>query len=95
MKITRHTLKKLEAIFDELDYELIYEKGSFKSGYCIVENKKVVVINKFFDVEARINCLIEILDNIEFQRDILTKESIKFLRNITHQEATLPIIDAE
>ena len=90
MKATRHTLKKMEQVLDELGYELIYEKGNFKSGYCLVENKNVVVINKFYDVEARINCIIDILDNIEFEVDILSKDSKKFLRKISDPKESLP-----
>lgn len=93
MKATRNTLKKLEQILEDLGYELIYEKGNFKSGYCLVENKNVVVINKFYDVEARINCIIDILDNIDFQIDILSKNSKMFLRKITHQEESLPFVE--
>lgn len=91
MKLTRYTLKKLEAVLEELGYEVIYEKGNFKSGYCLVENKNVAVINKFFDVEARINCLIDILDTIEYELDILTPESKAFLKKAFYKEPTLPI----
>lgn len=85
MKLTRTTLKKLEAVLEELEYEIIYEKGNFKSGYCLVENKKVAVINKFFDVEARINCIIDILDVIDFDENLISKESRKFLYQLTKQ----------
>lgn len=91
MKLTRYTLKKLEAVLEDIGYEIIYEKGNFKSGYCLVENKNVAVINKFFDVEARIQCIIDILDNIEFERDILTPESKSFLKKAFYKEPTLPI----
>lgn len=93
MKMTRHTLKKTEALLEELGYEIIYEKGNFKSGYCVLENKKVIVINKFYDVEARINCLVDILDNVDFQLEILSKPSRAFLRKLTHQESELPIVE--
>ncbi len=49
MRYTQTTLKKLEGLFDELDYSIRYEKGNFQSGYCIVENRRIAVINKFFD----------------------------------------------
>lgn len=93
MKMTRHNLKKTEVLLEELGYEIIYERGNFKSGYCIVEHKKVVVVNKFYDVEARINCLIDILDIVEFEPSILSKESKVFFRKLTHQESELPIVE--
>ncbi|MBK8555378.1 MAG: hypothetical protein IPL65_06185 [Lewinellaceae bacterium] len=64
MRYTLTTLKKLEALFGALDYTIRYEKGNFHSGYCIVEDRKIAVLNKFFDTEARINCLLDILNNL-------------------------------
>lgn len=63
-KHTKPTLQKIEQIFKELDYLVRYEKGTFNSGYCIVENTKIVVVNKFFDTEGRVNVLIEILSGV-------------------------------
>lgn len=71
IKYTKYWLKKLEDLFDHLDYSIRYEKGNFQSGYCVVENRKVAVVNKFFDTEARINCLIEILQSLEVDEEQL------------------------
>lgn len=62
---TRHSLKKLESLFTEIEYTVRYERGNFQSGYCLVENRRIAVINKFFDVEGRINVLLEILDQTD------------------------------
>ncbi len=75
MRYTQTTLKKLEAVFDELQYSVRYEKGNFQSGYCIVENRRIAVVNKFFDTEARINCLLDILSNLEFDPETLSEAS--------------------
>jgi hypothetical protein len=82
-KYTKHSLKKLETLFEELEYTVRYEKGSFQSGYCLVENKKVAVINKFFDTEGRINCLLEILANLEVDAGQLSAGSAKVYRQAT------------
>ena len=49
MKYTPHNLQKIEKILHEATYVLRYERGSFQSGYCIVEEKKVVILNKFLE----------------------------------------------
>jgi len=72
-KYTKHFLKKTEDLFAEIEYVIRYERGSFKSGYCIVEDRKIAVINKFFDTEARINTLIEILNVVEIDLSKLTE----------------------
>ena len=75
MRYTTTTLKKLEDVFSELDYAVRYEKGSFQSGYCIVESRKIAVVNKFFDTEARINCLLDILNKLEYDPELLSEKS--------------------
>ncbi len=82
IKPTKHTLKKIEELFKECEYTIRYAKGNFKSGYCIVENKKVAVLNKFFQTEARVNTLIDILDNIEVDPNKLTPGSQKLFVQI-------------
>lgn len=74
MRFTQTTLKKIEAVFSELDYTVRYEKGSFQSGYCLVENRRIAVVNKFFDTEARINTLLDILSTLEFDESALPEE---------------------
>lgn len=61
IRYTPNYLKKLEEILQSNSYELRYEKGNFKSGFCILETKKVVVVNKFAGLESRINAIIEII----------------------------------
>ncbi len=65
----------MEELFGELDYTIRYEKGNFQSGYCLVENRRMAVVNRFFDTEARINCLMEILSNMEFEMELLSEKS--------------------
>lgn len=81
-KYTKHFLKKLETLFEELEYVVRYEKGNFQSGYCLVENRKIAVINKFFDTESRINALLEILSNLEVDETRLGEKSLKLYRDI-------------
>ncbi len=63
-KFTPAYLKKLEDVLKETGYEVRYEKGNFRSNYCLLETKKVVVINKFSTLESRIQSLIEILTTL-------------------------------
>ena len=64
VKYTKHFLNKLEDLFSETDYVLRYEKGNFQSGYCILKETKVAIVNKFFTLDGKINCLIDILKTI-------------------------------
>jgi len=39
--LRKNTLKKLESLFQELNYRIRYERGNFKSGYCIVNDSRM------------------------------------------------------
>ncbi len=90
MKFTKHFLKKIESLFEELEYVIRYEKGTFQSGYCVVENRKIAVINKFFDTEARINVLLEILQGLEVDPDIMEEKTRKFYSELQKQLFNTP-----
>lgn len=83
MKFTQNTLDKVEKIAQESGYVMRYERGSFQSGYCILQEKKVVVLNKFLPIEGRINTLIDLLPQLNIHFDSLTHESQKLYTEIT------------
>lgn len=64
IKYTPHFLSKIEDVFSQSDYVLRFEKGTFKSGYCVLNDQKVVVVNKYYSLEGKINCLVDILKNV-------------------------------
>jgi len=82
MKHNSTTLQKLEKILSEAEYVIRYERGTFQSGYCILELRKVVVVNKFLDVEGRINTLLEIIPLLNIDLDSLTHESQKMFEEV-------------
>ena len=82
MKYTQTTLDKLEAIPEQAGYVLRYERGTFQSGYCILELRKVVVLNKFLQTEGRINTLIDLIPQLDINTDILTDDSKKLYMDI-------------
>ncbi len=58
---TKHNLKKLENLLKELGYTVRYEKGNFISGYALVEQRRIAIVNRFYDTEGRISVLLDIL----------------------------------
>ena len=77
MKYTQSTIDKLEKILDEAGYVFRYERGTFQSGYCILEERKVVVLNKFLQLEGRINTLVDLIPQLQIKIDTLSPESRK------------------
>jgi len=83
MKFTQQSLAKLEAILSQSNYVVRYERGTFQSGWCLLEAKKVVVLNKFLDTEGRMNTLMELIPQIKIDYDKLTLESQKLYDELT------------
>jgi len=88
MKYTQSTLDKLEKIVEEAGYVIRYERGTFQSGYCILEQKKVVVLNKFLQTEGRINTLIDLIPQLDIQAVALSEESKKIYSGINSKLET-------
>ena len=82
MRYTATTLKKLEQLFEAQDYEVRYEKGHFQSGYCLVESRKIIIINKFYDTEGRINCMLDILSKIELSLARFDEDNMTFYKQL-------------
>ncbi|MDF2385281.1 hypothetical protein JMG10_27675 [Nostoc ellipsosporum NOK] len=82
MKYTQNTLDKLETIPEQSGYVLRYERGTFQSGYCILEEKKVIVLNKFLQIEGRINTLMDLITQLDINPDMLTEDARKLYLEI-------------
>ena len=60
--------------------ELLLDKGSFNTGYCLLEDEKMIVINKNKPYENRIKILSKILSKID-TNNIYIKPKIRELIN--------------
>ena len=81
-KYTPATLKKLEQVLEEAGFVLRYERGTFASGFCVLESRRVVVVNRFLNVESRINALAEIIGSILIDESLLSGEMLRFYHQL-------------
>lgn len=86
IKYTNHFLNKLEDVMSETEYILRYEKGNFQSGYCILNESKVAVVNKFFALEGKVNSLVEILRSIQVDPSKLSEANKKLYAELTNNQ---------
>jgi hypothetical protein len=93
MKPTPANLQKLEDLFKALHYTVRYEKGNFQSGYCIVESRNMVVVNKFFDTAGRFGTLVDILIGLKVEPEGLPDKNRDFYLQISRQ-VTAPLDEA-
>jgi hypothetical protein len=82
IKYSKSFLDKIEDLLIVAGYVLRYEKGNFKAGYCLLKSTKVIIINKYFTLEGRINCLVEIIKKVEINRNLLDEKQVDFLDKI-------------
>lgn len=74
-KYTKSYLNKLEDLLSESSYIIRYEKGNFKSGYCILKDTKIAIVNKYFPVDGKINALLDIIKTIDINIEDLSDKN--------------------
>ncbi|MHB1178938.1 MAG: hypothetical protein ACYCZO_11470 [Daejeonella sp.] len=79
LSYTQHTLDKLESLLKTLGFKLRYEKGNFKTGACVLEQSRVIIVNKFSNVESKIIALADLLQNTETDDGLLEEKQKAFL----------------
>ncbi|MEI6945997.1 hypothetical protein V9K67_02270 [Paraflavisolibacter sp. H34] len=82
MKYTQTTLNKIEKLIEDAGYIVRFERGTFQSGFCILEQRKVVVLNKFLPLEGRINTLIDLIPQLNIEGSALSEDSRKLFDDI-------------
>lgn len=88
ISFTQHNLGKLEELLAELGYRVRYEKGSFRTGACVLQHTKVIMVNKFSNLEVRIQSLVQLLREMEVDTSLLDDKKKELYREINKVEAT-------
>lgn len=79
LSYTQHTLDKLEALIKTLGFKLRYEKGNFKTGSCLLEKDRIVIVNRFSNLESKINSLADLIQRSETDENLLDEKQKAFL----------------
>lgn len=66
MSSIKTELSRLESVVKDNGFSIRYERGSFISGHCIVNDKKIIIINKFFKPKARVETITQIIKMLGF-----------------------------
>lgn len=90
IKYTTGFVDKLEDILQESKYTVRYERGNFQSGWCLLDHKRVVVLNKFLNTEGRVNTLVELIPQLKIDYDKLTLSSQKLYEFLTENRLEQP-----
>jgi hypothetical protein len=78
LTFTNHTLEKLETLLADFGYRVRYEEGNFKTGSCLIAYTKIIVVNKFSNLESKIIALVELVKAIDSEASHLTEKQKAF-----------------
>jgi hypothetical protein len=82
LTLTTHTLEKLETLLRTAGYKVRYEKGNFKTGSCMLLSSRIVVVNKFSNLESKIHAIVELIRDLDIDYNLLDEKQIAFLHQI-------------
>jgi hypothetical protein len=82
LTITNHTLEKLETLLQTAGYRVRYEKGNFKTGACLLQHNKVIVVNKFSGLEAKILAIAELARTLDMDYNLLDEKQAAYLHQL-------------
>ena len=89
LTLTTHTLEKLEILLRTAGYRVRYEKGNFKTGACLLLNNRIIVVNKFSNLESKIHAIVELIRDLELDYNMLDDKQIIFLQQIKQTKLQL------
>jgi hypothetical protein len=82
LTFTTHTLEKLEMLLKTAGYKVRYEKGNFKTGACLLQSSRMIVINKFSNLESRILAIADLLRELEVDHKLLDDKQTALLQQL-------------
>ena len=82
LTMTTHTLEKLEILLRSAGYKVRYEKGNFKTGACMLLSSRIIVVNKFSNLESKIHAIAELIRELELDFNLLDDKQITFVQQI-------------
>ena len=86
IKHTQHFLDKLIAILAQNNYTVRNEKGNFKSGHCLKDESRVILLNKVAPIESRITFLCDVVRKVEINDQFLSADERKLVEHLKQLE---------
>jgi hypothetical protein len=89
MKITKKLAERVELLLQQLGYKIRYEKGNFRGGVCVLEDQKLIVINKFYPFESRVTTLVDVLANTTVAPEDLEADDYAWIQELKNKQLSL------
>ena len=69
-----------------MGFKVRYEKGNFKTGSCLLEHNKVIVVNKFSNLEGKIAALVALVKQTNTDENLLEDKQKQFYLSLQQME---------
>jgi hypothetical protein len=79
----------MEMLLKTAGYKVRYEKGNFKTGACLLLNSKMIVVNRFSNLESKILALAELMRELEIDNNLLDDKQVTFLQQLKQTKLQL------
>lgn len=80
--LTQNSLDRLQRLLKSFGYVVRYEKGSFRTGACTLLDSRIVVINKFSNLEVKVQALVDLIRTLPVDTSGLTDKECEFYQSI-------------
>lgn len=78
-------IEELKELAQQLGATIRFEKGDFKGGYCLIKDKKVVVINKFNNSQKKATILATALKELGIEQIYLSPRIREIIDTLTDE----------
>lgn len=78
-------IEELKELAQQLGATIRFEKGDFKGGYCLIKDKKVVVINKFNNNQKKATILATALKELGIEQIYLSPRVREIINSLTEE----------
>jgi len=78
-------IEELKELAQQLGATIRFEKGDFKGGYCLIKDKKVVVINKFNNSQKKATILATALKELGIEQFYLSPRVREIINSLTEE----------
>ncbi len=89
LKSTKENLKKVEGLLKECGYRVRYGKGNFHAGNCLLDEQRMVVINKLYSIEAKMGILLQLIPNLNLKVENLSPKNKSLLIELSPKAEAL------
>ncbi|MDO9548718.1 MAG: hypothetical protein Q7J65_07145 [Candidatus Marinimicrobia bacterium] len=76
---------ELEALLDKIGYTIVYGKGDFKEGTCLIEREKKVVINDYTTLDMQVDFMADVVSRLNLSNVFI----LPVLRELIDEKMTL------